>query len=240
VRGVAALLGGLLCLFSASAASALPGSGPRETIDQRYTAKKPNKPTGAAFTGVYHAANDPKGNPPYMRRMTFYPPHGMRFDTSVPERCTASDLELELNGMGACPAGSRLGGGKTSGIFYEPIAHSFSSPYENTLDIVNNANEQIMLIKAPVGYVVVRGRVRPNQAVEFASPTCFPAPPAGQQCAVDHVLQTGSDTSMGRHGRYAVTPPTCPKRRYWRTHVKFWWADGSVDDVASDQPCRRR
>ena len=46
---------------------------------------------------------------PYMRRMTFYPPAGMRHDTSVPEQCTASDFELSMNGPAACPEGSLIG-----------------------------------------------------------------------------------------------------------------------------------
>src|SRR4051812_36968170 len=237
------LLGLVVGVLFAASASAQPGSGPRETIDQRFTTKLPNTPTGASFKGVYHAAGDPKANPPYMRRMTFYPPAGMRYDTSVPDRCTASDLELSGNGMAACPAGSRIGGGSTSGLFFEPIAHSFSSPYENKLDIVNTTNEQIMLIQAPAGYVVVRGRIRPDQSVEFASPTCFPVPPAGQQCPDDYVLQTGSSTSMPVYTKssrsYWKTPPKCPVRGYWRTKIRFWWADGSIDTVASDQPCKR-
>ncbi len=238
---------GMVCVLSAcwaAGASAQPGSGPRETVDQRYTAKRANAPTGASFTGAYHAAGDTKGNPPYMRRMTFYPPKGMRYDTTVPDRCTASDLELEVRGMAACPKGSRVGGGTTSGIFYEPIAHSFSSPYDNALDIVNSANEQVMVIQTPGGYTVVRGRIRPDQSVEFASPTCFPAPPASRQCAVDHVLQLGVKTSMPAYTRmsrsYLTTPAKCPARRFWRTRIRFWWADGSVDTVATDSPCRRR
>ena len=235
---------GVVCACWPACASAKPGSGPRETVDQRFTAKRPNAASGATFTGVYHAAGNAKGSPPYMRRMTFYPPKGTRYDTSVPERCTASDLELEVRGMAACPAGSRIGGGTTSGLFFEPIAHSFSSPYDNALDIVNAANEQVLVIQTPGGYTVARGQIRPDQSVEFASPTCFPAPPEGQQCAVDNVLQLGSKTSMAPYTRmsrsYLTTPPKCPARGFWRARIRFWWADGSVDTVATDSPGKRR
>lgn len=233
--------------LSAPPASAQPGSGPRETVNQSFTTTKPNSPTGASFSGVYHAARDPKGNPPYMRRMTFYPPAGSRWDTTVPARCTASDVELEVRGPSACPAASHLGGGTTSGLFFMPITHVFMSSYSNALDIFNGANQQIMVIQTPGGYTVVRGQMRPDNSVAFASPTCFPAPPSGH-CADDHVLQLKSSTSMPvytrrAHGRirsYVTTPRTCPRRGSWRTRIKFWWADGSVDTVATDQPCRRR
>jgi hypothetical protein len=243
MRAASALLLGLLWLLPAAAASAQPGSGPRETVDQTYTTTAPNTATGAGFTGTYHAPGDPSGNPPYMRRMVFYPPAGTRYDTSVPDRCTATDVQLEAQGAAACPTGSKIGSGHTNGIIFEPVANAFTfTTYDNSLDILNNANEQIMVISSGgLGYTVVRGQMQPDGSVEFAAPTCFPVPPAGVPCARDHVLQLGSQTSMPsytRNGRaYWTTPPTCPKPHYWRTHVKFWWADGSIDDVETDQPC---
>jgi hypothetical protein len=244
--GVALNLVAALCAVFASSASAKPGTGPRETVDQTYTTKKPNTATGAGFTGVYHAANDPKGNPPYMRKMVFYPPQGTRYDTSVQDRCTATDIELEARGAAACPAGSKIGAGHTKGIIYEPVGNAFAfTTFDNPVDILNNAGEQIMVISSGgLGYTVVRGRMQPDGSVEFAAPTCFPVPPAGVPCARDHVLQLGSSTSMPVHTKgqraYWTTPPTCPKRGYWRTRVRFWWADGSTDTVPTDQPCKRR
>jgi hypothetical protein len=181
-----------------------------------------------------------------MRRMIFYPPPGLRYDTSVPDRCSASDVELEVRGPAACPAGSRLGGGTTEGIFIDPVAHDFVvDRYKHTLDVLNNANEQILLVKSE-GFTVVRGRIRPDGSMDFRPPTCFPAPPTGQ-CAANYVLQLGSSafmppykrTSGGRVRSYATTPAKCPARGYWRTMIRFWWANGSADSVATKQPCER-
>src|SRR5215211_3010194 len=125
-------------------AAAEPGSGLRETVDQSYTTTSPGTPTGISFTGTYHAAGDPAGNPPYMRRMVFEPPPGLRFDTSVPDRCTATDAELSLRGPAACPAGSHVGDGTTEGLIYAPITHAFVfDHYKHHLDVMNNTNEQI-------------------------------------------------------------------------------------------------
>jgi hypothetical protein len=249
--GARGLRGGLVLLtlgaIWAPGAGAQPSSGPRETVDQPFTTTRPNSPTGLGFSGVYHAPGNPRGNPPYMRRMVFYPPRGMRYDSTVPARCTAPDPVLEVMGPAACPAGSRLGGGTTEGIFYEPIAHSFVfDRYKHTVDIMNGANQQIILVKSE-GYTVVRGRTRPDGSMEFAGPTCFPAPPTGH-CVDDYVLQLKSSTFMpvykrtsrGRVRSYATTPPRCPARGYWRTTVRFWWANGAVDTVANREPCRRR
>jgi hypothetical protein len=242
---LAQLLWALPALWAAVAA-AQPGTGLRETVDQRFTTTRPSSPTGFRFTGSYHAAGDMRGNPPPMRRMVFYPPQGLRYDTSVPERCSASDVELQVVGPAACPAGSRLGGGTTEGLFLVPFAHDFVfDRYKHPVYVFNNANEQIVLIESE-GFTVVRGRIRPNGSIEWELPTCFPTPPVGD-CVDDYIIQLKTSTMLppytrSSHGRvrsYATTPPKCPARGYWRTTVRFWWADGSADSVVTKQPCRR-
>jgi hypothetical protein len=222
-----------------ASALAEPVSGPHETIDQQFTTTRPNAPTGFSFEGTYHAAGDPSGYPPYMRRMVSHTP-GLRFDTSVPEQCTASDLELAAFGAAACPAGSRLGGGTTTTAFLG----RFPSTVE--VDFFNNANEQIILAHSPFLATVARGQIHPDGSVEFASPTCYPSvePPG---CPVDTVLQLHSHiivppyttTSEGVVRSWLTTPPKCPSSRYWQTTFRLEWADGSVDTVVARHPCTR-
>jgi hypothetical protein len=219
-----------------------PATGPHETVDQSFTTTRPNAPTGARWSGAYHAANDPKGNPPFLRRMIFYPPPGMRIDTSVPDRCAATDAELSVEGPDACPPGSLLGSGTTEGLFFVPFDHDVVfDHFRHHLDVLNNAGEQILLVHSE-GYTVVRGRVRPDGSIEYNPTTCFPAPPAGP-CADDYILQLKSSNAIPpyvRRGRsYMTTPPACPAAGHWQTVIKFWWSDGSIDRVASDQPCAR-
>jgi hypothetical protein len=235
----AGVLAAALCALMCASAAAEPGSGPRETVDQTFTTTQPGASTGVGYDGRYHAAGDEQGEPPYMRRMVFYPPEGMRYDTSVPERCTANDFELSMNGPAACPEGSRLGGGETWGILQAPVAHSVViDRYTHTIDIMNNTNEQIVLIKAE-GYAVVRGKFQPDGSIEFNNPTCFPQPPSG--CVDEHVIQLGTSSLIPAYtndaGAYATTPPTCPASGHWTTRIAFWWSDGSFDDVATTQPC---
>ena len=249
MRRGAVRVGVLLCVLCAlwpAAAAARPVNGPRETVDQRFTTTRPGSATGVSYTGSYHAAGNKNTNPPYLRRMIFYPPRGMRYDTSVPARCSAPDAVLQVLGPDACPAGSRVGGGTVDGIFYEPVAHSFIfDRYHHTVDVMNNANEQIVLVKAE-GYSVVRGRVRPDSSIEFNPPTCFPTPPTGK-CLNDYILQLKSSTflppykktSNGFVRSYATTPPKCPSVGYWRSTIKFWWGNGAVDSAVTKQPCRR-
>ena len=224
-------------LAAPATAVAAPVSGPHEEVDNQLTTTAVDAAAGFHYTGRYHAAGDPEGDPPYMRRMVSYSPPGMRFDTSVPERCTASDLELALRGMAACPPGSRIGGGTADGKF-------MGSASTLEIDFVNNAGEQIIVARSPLFASVSRGKIHPDGSVEFATPTCFPAlqPPG---CPVDNALQLGSDITVppltrtvdGESRSYLTTPPSCPTTGHWETPIRFWWADGSVDTVVTQQPC---
>lgn len=231
----------LVTLAFAPSAAAEPGSGPRETIDQTFTATTPGTPTGLGWSGSYHAANDPNAPPPSMDKMVFYPPPGFRYDTRVPPKCTATDVELELRGPAACPPKSKLGEGTVEGLFYMPFYHQqVFDHFTHHVDIVNNASEQVMLIQSE-GWTVVRGKFNPDGSLEFAGPKCFPAPPAGGSCADDYLVQLGSQATTpvytNAKGSYATTPPTCPAEGHWTTTVRFWWADGTTDSVDTHEPC---
>lgn len=215
-----------------------PVSGPHETVDSQFTTTLPSTPTGSHFTGSYHAAGNPSGDPPYMRRMLFYNPAGLRIDTSVPDRCTASDLALATMGASACPAGSRIGGGTATALF-------MGQKTTLAADVLNNEDEQIIIVRSPFVASVSRGRINPDGSIGFASPTCFPALP--QPACPDDVLQLGSDISMPTFTRtiggvvrsYLTTPPECPASGDWETPIRFWWADGSGETVITRQPCAR-
>lgn len=235
VSAATKLLLGLIVVLPSSAA-AVPADFTHGTIDQTLTTTRPNAPTGMHFVGTYHAAGDPDAPPPYMRKMTFS--GGPRRDTSVPERCTASDVELAASGAAACPDGSRIGGGTSEGL----LMGSFPTTVD--LDVFNNTGEQIMVVRSPGLATVSRGRIRPDGSVEFASPTCFPSH-AG--CPVDNSLQLRSDVTMppytrsrgGKVRSYLTTPSKCPKSGHWTMIVRLWWADGSDDTAVIRQPCKR-
>lgn len=243
----AGLLGLLLLLvFPVGAAVAQPAAGPRETIDQRFTTQTPGSPAGIRFEGKFHRAGDSKGRPPYLQRMVFHPPRGMRYDTSVPKRCTASDAELQIMGPAACPAGSRLVRGSSEGQFMVPFSEeAVFHRFRHRTHVFNNTNEQIVLIESE-GFTVVRGRIRADGSLVFETPTCFPVNPAGE-CVDDYIRLLATTSwippytrkAAGRVRSYAKTPPRCPARGHWLTRVRFRFANGAVDTVATRQPCRR-
>jgi hypothetical protein len=236
-RGFIACVVIALCSWPA-AASAAPATGPHETLESTFTATTPDTPSGFGFHGVYHAAGDASADPPYMRGMIFFPPSGLRYDTTVPARCMATDLALELRGAAACPAASRLGGGTTVTKFLGRF------PTTVALDLLNGDHEQIILAHSQLLATVSRGEMLPDGSIRWASPTCYPAlkPPG---CAIDDVLQIESQMSVPSYTRtisgvvrsYLTTPATCPATGHWDSLIRLWWADGSVDNVTTEQPC---
>lgn len=238
-RGAVALSSVMLAVLPAVAA-ATPVSFPHGTLDYQFTTTHTNAPAGWTFKGDYHAAGDTNADPPYMRSMTFHNPVGYRVDTSVPERCTASDAQLALFGPSACPPGSQIAAGTATGKFQGQTT---------TLDVsvFNNTGEQVMVGQSPLVATVVHGVIGPDASVTYASPTCYPAIPS-VPCAVDDVLQLGSAVSGEAITRtvngvvvsYATTPPTCPKVGYWQTPISFIWADGTQDAGVTRQSCTRR
>ena len=234
----ALLAAGLVTPVSAGASRV---NGPHETIDWRLTATAPGAPTGFTFVGRYHAAGSSQRHPPYMRRVVSYPPPGLRYDSSVPARCSASDLQLALRGPAACPAGSRLGGGTTTTAFLGTF------PSTLKIDVFNDTNQQVFVARSPLFATVSRGRIRPDGSTEFASPTCYPSTPLFTRCPVDDVLQLASSITVApytrlQHGRlrsYLTAPADCPRSGAWRTTVRLWFADGSVDTVRPATRCHR-
>jgi hypothetical protein len=220
--------------------AAAPSTFDHGTLEQTFTATRPSTPSGGSYRARYHGAGGPETTPPYMRKMTFDLPRGMRWDTSGPERCGASDVELAVAGAEACPAGSRLGGGEVQGLFMG------SFPSTVAADTFNNEREVVMVLRSPFLATVVRGRMSPDEtAIEYRSSTCYPSTPAG--CPVDNVLQLGSSITTPPYTRtvngvvrgYLTTPPKCPKSRRWQGVIRFWWADGSQDTVPTSHPCKR-
>jgi hypothetical protein len=234
MRRLVLILAALLLLPATAAAA--PVSFTHGVIDNPLTTTKPNSPAGGTYDARYHAAGDPSGDPPYMQRMVFHPPAGLRRDTSVPAQCSASDVALALQGAAACPEGSKIGSGKSTTKF-------MGEPSDVELAMFNNANEQIILARSPLVTTIARGKIHPDGSIEFASPTCYPSVP-GVSCPVDSVLQVSTHMEIPLYrdaaGRsYVTTPPKCPKSGAWQTTIQFWWKDGTEDTVVTKQPCSR-
>src|SRR5204862_7227389 len=85
------------------------GQGSRQTAKLKFTRHAAGKPTALRGHIDYVNPDDPSAKPPAVREVDITLARGARYDTSVPDLCTASDAELMLLGAAACPDRSVVG-----------------------------------------------------------------------------------------------------------------------------------
>src|SRR5688500_15737751 len=91
---------------------AVAQSGNRQTIDFGYVGQEqPGGSTGIFLKINYVNPDDPEAKPYAVQTVVEKLADGTRFDTTVPEQCTASDPQLMAEGPAARPEGSVVGGG---------------------------------------------------------------------------------------------------------------------------------
>jgi hypothetical protein len=219
----------------------IPGSGPHVTVDITATTKRPNTSTGLNWRATFRNPENPNADPPALRRIVIVGPRGIRSDTSVTAQCDASDQELRQRGEAACPSASGIGWGKATARILGGAVNEFDTT------VFNADHAQIELVKfMGRGGGVRRGTIH-RRTIDAQVPTCLMGgqPPAG--CAFDEVVvlsnelhQRAISVGTGRHRRNLLTTPrSCPRSGRWRTRVRFYFADGSIDRVVTKQPCTR-
>jgi hypothetical protein len=100
------------------------------------------------------------------------------------------------------------------------------------LELVKNGDRVMAVVHTYVRGTTLDGPV----------PTCLNGgnPPDGcpsdQFTLLANHLQIDPVRVGGRS--YGTTPPKCPKSRRWRAPVTLYYADGSVNTVTPESPCR--
>ena len=231
-RALVAVLAGGAVLGAPGPASAAPDS--RQTADMEFTTRKPNHSSGLRLKIDYVNPQDEDAKPPAVREVFEKLARGGRFDTSVPERCTASDAELVAEGASACPDGSRVG---TSVITFDS---GFPGPARFVpVDVVllNNTN-QLIFLSTPrgTGARVVSRSSMDKRTLTGSVPTLPGTPPDG--AAIDTVeAELDSITRDGKS--YITTPKECPADGRWVNKMRFTYADGVSQKDKTINRCRR-
>jgi len=209
---------------------------------------RPNAPTGTGVLrpSITRQTTPPRGGPPYLRADDHLPAAG---DASEHERSRSlpplrTPCFAAPTGPDACPArASRLGTRDARGPDLRAVRPTTSSSitFEHTLDLLNNANELIILVRVRGLLPSPAGQIRPDGSIDFVNPSCFPVP-AGRPTApmttsCSSRPPPSSRPTTGASDSYATTPATCPAEGAWSTAVRLWWSDGSSDRVVSKQAC---
>ena len=184
----------------------------------------------------YVNPDDPSAKPPAVQTVVEKLAAGTKIDTSVPDRCTASDPELIAQGASACPPGSIVGGGKVnldSGIPGPARIFHFN------VTELNAENELILLFES----TDVPGQRTPSHAaikgatITAESPPIPGGPPDGFTAIKSVHLTVNAVTKGGKN--YVTTPSTCPASGSWTNSITFTYRDGKTETRTSNSPCTK-
>jgi hypothetical protein len=221
----------------AGAATALAG-GSRQEAHYTLSSHRPHHGTAERFVFDYRNPNDPKAKPPAVRRVVTILPRGAHYNPSVPGSCTASDAELMAQGGQACPKSSAIGGGVVT------VDTGIPGPgriVTADVDFFNNAKDSegefiyVNTVRGAGARTVIRADVKRRKTITPAGMLPGSPPDGG---AIDTVnLKVAAVHS--RAGNYITTPRRCRSRGFWRTRVRFTYADDVTQTVPDRTGCKR-
>src|SRR3954447_16876853 len=234
-----------------AAAAAAPGAraaeGARQSGTFTWTSTRPGAPTGYGMAVDFYDPADPAAKPHTLKTLIVRFPKGALVDTTALPQCKATDAELYLEGTGACPADTRIGGGTIvtdtgstmSGV--PRYAVNDVTPFNNQAEVIGVAASQTAPpVRAGTrarrrGTAVSRSK-REGEASPTEIPVCPGNPPPEPFTAFRRLRL--SVPAIVRNGRaYALTPPTCPRPGFWTIEMTFAYYDGVNQSIASRSPC---
>jgi len=222
-----------------------------------FTPDKLGAPANLSATAMFGSTEGAALSP--VTRVTTYGPAGMALDVSGAGTCTVSPAVLEARGPDACPADSRIGFGKATGL--QELAHEripgpftlefFLAPRQQGhlvalvyVNAVSPASEQLVMVarevRAPKPY---------GLGVTFEVPI-VPTIPGAPLGWVEHAFVTLGSANVAYyrtiHGRRSlfhvkgiVVPKTCPSGGF-PLELQVQDADGSSAAAKATIPCPSR
>jgi hypothetical protein len=198
------------------------------TLAFTYSSKVPGSPSGFDSLATFSDPGEPSGKPKELIKIKvgFHP--GTRIDTTALPRCRASDRDVRLFGLRACPASTRLGivhavGVISTGLHFNPVGHLF------------NARRAIIVV------VTVDDRYITSFRDDLTRDTLtvnFRIPPGISLVRFEPHIPRHFLKRQGKRRAYLRTPPSCPATGAWTTTVVFFYRDGSNQELTAATPCR--
>jgi hypothetical protein len=233
LQGTGAATAAAVAAAAAIAAGAADGTtGKRSDFDLGFSTRVPGRHAALTLHVVYKAANDPNAKPSPIRKVVVAAPAGTRFDTAAVPACTASDQQLMVQGSGACPKESRIGGGKLVAItgFGPPV-----DPATADLTLFNTGKEILEVVTVSgTDRVLGSDRLAIDGSTLTADPPKTPGGPPDGETAVRQI-----DFTIDRATGFVTTPRSCPAARRWTSTGTFGFADGAEETLTSVAACDR-
>ena len=199
------------------------------TLAFTYSSKVPGSPSGFDSLATFSDPGEPGVKPKELVRIKvgFHP--GTRIDTAALPRCRASDTNVRILGLRACPASTRLGivhaeGVISTGLRFNPVGHLF------------NARRAIIVV------VTIDGRYATSFRDDLTRDTLtvnFRIPRGISFTSFKPHIPRHFAKRAGKRRAYMRTPPSCPATGAWTTTVVFSYRDGSTQQLSAATPCRR-
>jgi hypothetical protein len=236
MRRTARYIAGALGLMMVAGAAVALAGGSRQEASYTLGSHRPHHGTSEHFVFDYRKPGDPSAKPPAVRRVATILPRGARFDTSIPGSCTASDAELTAQGAGACPKRSAIGGGIVTVDTGAPGPGRFVTA---DVEFFNNATDPegefiyLNTVRGTGARTVIRADVKRRRTITEA-PMLPGTPPDGGAIDTVDVKVAAVHT---KSGDYITTPRRCPDRGFWRTKVRFTYADDVTQTVRDRSRC---
>lgn len=210
----------------AAAAPASPQFSSTFTLD--YKPSRPAASGGIRTFMTWADPGEPNGKPKRLTRIRFEFHPGTRIDTRALRQCRASDVDVRIEGVRACPKGSRLG-------FATSRVITASTPADRTSIRFFNAPREIIVLVRVEGRTLavyrddIRGRV---VTVNLDLPSGL------SLLELDATVEPHARGRGKRRRVYFRTPPVCPPSGEWTTKVTFTYIDGSSEQLTDGSPCR--
>ena len=231
------LAAGVVAALLGSAAIALAG-GSRQEAHYTLSSHRPHHGTSEHFVFDYRNPDDPKAKPPAVRRVVTVLPRHAHYNPSIPGSCAASDAELMAQGSQACPKRSAIGGGVVTVDTGVPGPERIVTA---DVQFFNNAKDRdgefiyLNTVRGSGASTVIRADVTRHKTITNAGMLPGTPPDGG---AIDKVnLTVAAVHTPG--GNYITTPRHCPSRGFWRTRVRFTYADDVTQTVPDTTRCER-
>jgi hypothetical protein len=221
----------LLALAAACGAAGVALASPQfaSTVTFTYSSKVPDSPSGFDSYATFSDPGEPGGKPKELFRIKVGFHRGTRIDTAALPRCRASDRNVRIRGLRACPASTRLGivhaeAVTSTGFRVNPVGHLF------------NARRAIIVV------VTIAGRYATSFRDDLTRDTLrvnFRIPPGISLIRFKPHIPRHFRKRTGKRRAYMRTPPSCPATGTWTTTVVFIFRDGSTREHSPPTPCRR-
>jgi hypothetical protein len=227
-----------------SARGAYGADAARFTYEAAFTAKRPAKAAGFSQAIDYVNPEDPGAKPPAIVRVHVVLPKGSRIDPSVPGVCTATDLELIVDGRDACPPESRVGEGTLSADTGAPgESGMFPRTIETEVSFFNGERDLVFLAESTNTPAPLRIPAHFEVGERSFTSTVPPlpgAPPPDPFLAIDKVTNSLHYVAAEAGAGYITTPSRCGRKRRWRFTAEVTYRDGVVQKQTAAMRCRRK